>query len=150
MALKKDSNSLDSEQEKSQNENFSLLELNNLENKKEIESKPLEVSKGNDNENGFLDFGFNQSILNSIRNKGYKNPTPIQKAAIPELMLGRDLLGQAQTGTGKTAAFALPLIEKLADNKGFENIFCRDNFERRLLYTAITRAKKFLDIYYLN
>ncbi len=116
MALKNDSNSLDSEQGKSQNEDASLLELKNLENNKEIESQPLEVSKGNDNENGFLDFGFNQSILNSLTNKGYKNPTPIQKAAIPELMLGRDLLGQAQTGTGKTAAFALPLIEKLADN----------------------------------
>ena len=117
MALKKNSNSLGSEKEKSQNEDPSLLELEKLENKKEIESQPLELSKGNDNENGFLDFGFNQSILNSLRNKGYKNPTPIQKAAIPELMLGRDLLGQAQTGTGKTAAFALPLIEKLSDNK---------------------------------
>ena len=117
MALKKDSNKFSSEQEKSQNEDAALLELNNLENKKKIESQPLEVSKGNANENGFLDFGFNQSILNSLKNKGYKNPTPIQKAAIPELMSGRDLLGQAQTGTGKTAAFALPLIEKLADNK---------------------------------
>ena len=117
MALKKEGNSLDSKQEKSQNEDVPLLELNNLNNKTEIESQPLEVSKANDNENGFLDFGFNQSILNSLRSKGYKNPTPIQKAAIPELMLGRDLLGQAQTGTGKTAAFALPLIEKLADNK---------------------------------
>ena len=116
MALKKDSNSLGSDQEKSQNEDTSLLELKNLEKKKETESQPLEESIGNDDENGFLDFGFNQSILNSLRNKGYKNPTPIQKAAIPELMLGRDLLGQAQTGTGKTAAFALPLIEKLADN----------------------------------
>ena len=93
MALKKDSNSLGSEQEKSHNEDASLIELKNLEKKKEIESQPLEVSTGNDDENGFLDFGFNQSILNSLRNKGYKNPTPIQKAAIPELMLGRDLLG---------------------------------------------------------
>ena len=111
MALKKDSNSHDSEQQKSQNEDSYLLELKKLENKKEIESQLSEVSKGNDSENGFLYFGFNQTILNSLRNKGYKNPTPIQKAAIPELMLGRDLLGQAQTGTGKTAAFALPLIE---------------------------------------
>ena len=117
MAFKKDSESLDSEQEKSQNEDVSLLELKNLDNKKETESQTLEASKENINDNGFLNFGFNQSILNSLRNKGYKNPTPIQKAAIPELMLGRDLLGQAQTGTGKTAAFALPLIEKLADNK---------------------------------
>ena len=121
MALKKDSNSLGSEHKKSQNQDSSLLDSKNLENKKENQSQLLEVSKGdyndNENDNGFLDFGFNQSILNSLRNKGYKNPTPIQKAAIPELMLGRDLLGQAQTGTGKTAAFALPLIEKLADNK---------------------------------
>ena len=58
MALKKDSKSLDSDQEKSQNEDVSLIELNNLENKTEIESQPLEVSRGNDNENGFLDFGF--------------------------------------------------------------------------------------------
>ena len=97
MVLKKDSNSLGSDQEKSQNEDSSLLELKNLDNKKEIESQTLELSKENenDNENGFLDFGFNQSIINSLINKGYKNPTPIQKAAIPELMLGRDLLGQA-------------------------------------------------------
>ena len=64
MALKKESNSLDSEQEKSQNEDSSLLEFKNLENKEDIESQPLEVSKGDDNQNGFLDFGFNQSILN--------------------------------------------------------------------------------------
>ena len=96
MALKKDSNFLSSEQEKSKDEDSSLLELKNLDNKKEIESQLLEVSKRDDNENGFLDFGFNQSILNSLINKGYKTPTPIQKAAIPELMLGRDLLGQAQ------------------------------------------------------
>ena len=69
MALKKDSNTLGSEQEKSQNEDSSLLELKDLDNKKEIESQLLEVSKGDDNENGFLDFGFNQSILNSLKNK---------------------------------------------------------------------------------
>ena len=117
MALKKDNNSLGSEKEKAQNEDSSPLEFKNLENKKEIESQQLELSEGNADDNGFLNFGFNQSIINSLRNKGYKNPTPIQKAAIPELILGRDLLGQAQTGTGKTAAFALPLIEKLPDNK---------------------------------
>ena len=100
MALKKDSDSLGSKQEKFQDEDSSLLEFKNLDNKKEIDSQLLEVSKGGDNENGFLAFGFNQSILNSLIKKGYKNPTPIQKAAIPELMLGRDLLGQAQTGTG--------------------------------------------------
>ena len=68
-------------------------------------------------DNGFSEFGFNKSILKSLHKKGYKNPTPIQKAAIPELLLRRDLLGQAQTGTGKTAAFALPIIEMLDNNK---------------------------------
>ncbi len=63
------------EQEKSKNEDVPLLELNNLENKIEIESQLLEVSKANDNENGFLDFGFNQSILNSLRNKGFTRPS---------------------------------------------------------------------------
>jgi len=88
MDFKKDSNSLDSEQDKSQNEDVPLLELENIENienKTETESQPLKVSKGNDNdnENGFLDFGFNQSILNSLKNKGYKNPTPIKKLQFP-------------------------------------------------------------------
>ena len=63
MALKKDSNSLGSEQEKSQNEDPSLLDFKNLEKKKEIESQPSEVSKDNDNENGFLDFGFNLLLI---------------------------------------------------------------------------------------
>ena len=66
---------------------------------------------------GFNGFGFNEIILKTIKEKGYKEPSPIQKAAIPEILLGRDLVGQAQTGTGKTAAFALPLIERL-ENKG--------------------------------
>ena len=67
-------------------------------------------------EKNFKDFGFKESILKSLEQKGYVNPTPIQLAAIPELMQGRDLLGQAQTGTGKTAAFALPIIDKLENN----------------------------------
>ncbi len=51
--------------------------------------------------------------MEGLERLGFREPTPIQKAAIPELMLGRDLLGQAQTGTGKTAAFALPLLHRL-------------------------------------
>ena len=55
---------------------------------------------------GFAGFGFSEALLKTLEEKGYKDPSPIQKAAFPELMLGRDLVGQAQTGTGKTAAFA--------------------------------------------
>jgi ATP-dependent RNA helicase DeaD len=60
--------------------------------------------------NGFSNFGFCPEILTAIGAMGYREPSPIQRAAIPELMLGRDVLGQAQTGTGKTAAFGLPLL----------------------------------------
>ena len=117
MALKKNSHSIEEGDEKFQKDDAFLPQSKNLDNKTEIESRPFEASIENIDVDGFKVFGFNKAILNSLKSKGYKNPTPIQKAAIPEMMLGRDLLGQAQTGTGKTAAFALPLIEKLADNK---------------------------------
>ena len=57
------------------------------------------------------------SLLDAILKKGYKTPTPIQAKAIPELLKGKDLLGIAQTGTGKTAAFALPILHILKTNK---------------------------------
>ncbi len=59
---------------------------------------------------GFASFGFSPEILSALEAIGYREPSPIQNAAIPELLLGRDVLGQAQTGTGKTAAFALPML----------------------------------------
>ncbi|MEB3275473.1 MAG: DEAD/DEAH box helicase, partial [Cyanobacteriota bacterium] len=62
---------------------------------------------------GFARFGFSAQLLQALEAVGYKQPSPIQSAAIPELMLGRDLVGQAQTGTGKTAAFALPMLAAL-------------------------------------
>ena len=62
---------------------------------------------------GFASFGFAPEILSALEAIGYKEPSPIQKAAIPELLLGRDVLGQAQTGTGKTAAFALPMLASI-------------------------------------
>ncbi|MBI2519878.1 MAG: DEAD/DEAH box helicase [Bdellovibrio sp.] len=65
----------------------------------------------------FDNLGLCESILLSIKAKGYTIPTPIQIQAIPHLMEGRDLLGIAQTGTGKTAAFALPLIDRLIKNR---------------------------------
>jgi ATP-dependent RNA helicase RhlE len=65
----------------------------------------------------FTDFGLNASILKALTDKGYTQPTPIQAQAIPGVMEGRDLLGIAQTGTGKTAAFALPILHRLAANR---------------------------------
>ena len=65
----------------------------------------------------FKDLNLNASILEALTAKGYTQPTPIQLAAIPGVMEGRDLLGIAQTGTGKTAAFALPILHRLAANR---------------------------------
>lgn len=65
----------------------------------------------------FTSFQLLPSILEALEKKGYQVPTPIQEQAIPHLMQGKDLLGIAQTGTGKTAAFALPLLQRLAQNK---------------------------------
>jgi ATP-dependent RNA helicase DeaD len=62
---------------------------------------------------GFSNFGLNPQLLAGLEALGFATPSPIQKAAIPELLLGRDLVGQAQTGTGKTAAFGLPLLQRL-------------------------------------
>jgi len=64
----------------------------------------------------FTDLGLSQPILQALSADGYETPTPIQAQAIPALLSGRDLMGIAQTGTGKTAAFALPIIEKLVAN----------------------------------
>ena len=57
--------------------------------------------------------GLNPDILKAVEEKGYKKTTPIQEKAIPAILAGKDILGGAQTGTGKTAAFALPVLQKL-------------------------------------
>lgn len=61
----------------------------------------------------FTDLKLSETVLNNLEKNNYINPTPIQSEAIPFLLEGKDLLGIAQTGTGKTAAFSLPMIEKL-------------------------------------
>ena len=61
----------------------------------------------------FADLGLRPELLQALAALGYEEPTPIQREAIPPLLEGRDLLGQAATGTGKTAAFALPMLQRL-------------------------------------
>ena len=65
-----------------------------------------------------------EPILKSLNEEGYENPTPIQQQAIPIVLINKDLLACAQTGTGKTAAFAIPILQELVQNKkeGKKNI----------------------------
>src|SRR5687768_2434150 len=64
---------------------------------------------------GFNTLGLAESLVAAVTALGYEEATPIQREAIPILLSGRDLLGQAATGTGKTAAFALPMLERISD-----------------------------------
>jgi len=61
----------------------------------------------------FADLGLSDQLLRAVEDSGYPEPTPIQRAAIPSVLMGKDLIGIAQTGTGKTAAFVLPMIDIL-------------------------------------
>jgi superfamily II DNA/RNA helicase len=65
----------------------------------------------------FADLGLSDQLLRAVTDSGYDTPTPIQKAAIPPVLMGKDLIGIAQTGTGKTASFVLPMIDILAQGR---------------------------------
>src|SRR5436190_24375109 len=67
---------------------------------------------------GFAALGLDPRIVEALTTLGYEEPTPIQQQTITPLIDGRDLLGQAATGTGKTAAFALPILQRFIDSGG--------------------------------
>ena len=66
----------------------------------------------------FADLGLPGNILSVIEKIGYKAPTPIQEKAIPVALSGKDIIGAAQTGTGKTAAYALPTLARIGEARG--------------------------------
>ena len=72
----------------------------------------------------FSKLGLNPKIQNVLDSIGFKEPTPIQKESIPHIILGRDLIGSAQTGTGKTAAFALPILHSIQSGKPKKGVRC--------------------------
>src|ERR1700750_965035 len=65
----------------------------------------------------FAELGLSPELLKAVEEAGYNTPTPIQQQAIPVVLMGRDVLGVAQTGTGKTAAFTMPMIDILAGGR---------------------------------
>jgi ATP-dependent RNA helicase DeaD len=65
------------------------------------------------NENSFAQFGLSEELIKAINDVGYETPSPIQVKTIPLMLAGKDVVGQAQTGTGKTAAFALPILDRI-------------------------------------
>ena len=65
----------------------------------------------------FLDLGLSDELSRAVADLGFKSPTPIQEKSIPIVLMGRDILGSAQTGTGKTASFTLPMIDILASGR---------------------------------
>src|SRR3954447_16661570 len=65
----------------------------------------------------FTALGLRSTLTTTLAALGYEEPTPVQREAIPLLLKGRDLVGQAETGTGKTAAFALPTLQRISDCK---------------------------------
>lgn len=69
----------------------------------------------------FTDLNIIKPILDALQKEGYEKPTPIQEQAIPSILEHRDVLGTAQTGTGKTAAFAIPILQNLTERKGPKN-----------------------------
>ena len=71
------------------------------------------MSDKQDLANGFGKLGLSEPVLKVLNDVGYETPTPIQEQIIPEILAGKDVVGQAQTGTGKTAAFALPLLSQI-------------------------------------
>ncbi|MET7395897.1 DEAD/DEAH box helicase [Dactylosporangium sp. NPDC005572] len=73
----------------------------------------MTASTHDEDTTGFADLGLRDELLKALTGLGYEEPTPIQREAIPPMLAGRDLLGQAATGTGKTAAFALPLLQNM-------------------------------------
>lgn len=89
----------------------------------EIETPPTEAplisdtSKASADQPRFADLGLAEPIMRAIQELGYEHPTPIQAQAIPEVLKGHDVLGVAQTGTGKTASFTLPMLEKLSGSR---------------------------------
>ena len=89
---------------------------------------------------GFAELALAPELCRALSGLGYEEPTPIQRAAIPPLLAGRDLVGQAATGTGKTAAFALPILQRIFGRSGQAGVFALILVPTRELAIQVSEA----------
>ncbi len=101
-----------------------------------IGQHPVAITSGS-----FADLGLSASILHSIERVGFQHPTPIQQVVIPPALSGQDVIGLAQTGSGKTAAFVIPLAERLLHGQGVRGLILSPTREIAL------QTKAFLDLF---
>ena len=95
----------------------------------------------------FQHFGLHESVVHGVQSMGYSEPTPIQAQAIPVILSGRDLMGSAQTGTGKTAAFALPLLSLLQKHGNMRCLILEPTRELAAqVETALRDYSRFFDV----
>ena len=85
----------------------------------------------------FDSLGLDAEILKAIHEQNYTEPTPIQQQAIPVILSGKDLMASAQTGTGKTAGFGLPILQKLVEQQAKANNHSQPKKGKRPLYALI-------------
>lgn len=125
-----------------QKKGFAAVEVKQLNSEEVVQSSISEEIKPRqynqiDSGLNFADLDLDSEILQAVRDSGYKVPTPIQAHAIPIILKGKDVLGCAQTGTGKTAAYALPILQRLVSIKNNTSIKNKRNI--RCLVVAPTR-----------
>ena len=107
-----------------------------------INKNPVEVTEEvYQPKHTFSEFGFHQDIADTVAKLGIENPSPIQDQAIPLIMQGKDVIGLAETGTGKTAAFLLPLIQKTLTQKNQQTLILTPT--RELALQAEAEFRKF-------
>merc|ERR1712133_23736 len=75
--------------------------------------KVMEMNRKKKKSGGFQSMGLDQQVFRGVIKKGYKVPTPIQRKTVPLILQGRDVVGMARTGSGKTAAFVIPMLQRL-------------------------------------
>ena len=125
-----------------QKKGFAAVEVKQLNSEEVVQSsiseeiKPIQYNQIDSGLN-FADLDLDSEILQAVRDSGYKVPTPIQAHAIPIILKGKDVLGCAQTGTGKTAAYALPILQRLVSIKNNTSIKNKRNISA--LVVAPTR-----------